>query len=95
MSGTAKWAYEYRQGSEWKYETLTASLSFPILKTEAQLEREKAERVASQIPYYRLSADVFAENLGKAKTLDLSKWPGLQPALLTSLAMVYDRGIVS
>ena len=95
MPGTAKWAYEYRQGSEWKYETLTASLSFPILKTEAQLEREKAERVASQIPYYRLSADVFAENLGKAKTLDLSKWPGLQPALLTSLAMVYDRGIVS
>ena len=60
MPGTAKWAYEYRQGSEWKYETLTASLSFPILKTEAQLEREKAERVASQIPYYRLSADVFA-----------------------------------
>ena len=72
MPGTAKWAYEYRQGSEWKYETLTASMSFPILKTEAQIEREKAEKAASLIPYYRLSSNIFAENLGKAKALDLS-----------------------
>ena len=95
MPGTAKWAYEYRQGSEWKYETLTASMSFPILKTEAQIEREKAEKAASLIPYYRLSSNIFAENLGKAKALDLSQWPGLQPALLSSLALVYDKGIVS
>ena len=50
MPGTAKWAYEYRRGSEWKYETLTARMSFPILKTEAQLEKERAEKASEAVP---------------------------------------------
>ena len=95
MPGTAKWAYEYRRGSEWKYETLTARMSFPILKTEAQLEKERAEKASEAVPYYRLSADVAAENISKAKAMDLSAWPGLQGAVLRSLALVYDKGIIS
>ena len=95
MPGTAKWAYEYRQGSEWKYETLTAKMSFPILKTEAQIEKERAEKAGSAVPYYRLSTEVAAENLAKAKAIDLSQWPGMQGALLRSLALVYEKGIIS
>ena len=34
MPRSAKFAYDYRKGRTWKYETLYAQFDFPIYKTE-------------------------------------------------------------
>ena len=34
-----KFGYDYRKGSEWKYETLYSQFDFPILKTDEQMTK--------------------------------------------------------
>ena len=50
---SAKFAYDYRKGRTWKYETLYAQFDFPIYKTEEQLIAERSGSATEAIPYYR------------------------------------------
>ena len=53
MPRTPKFAYDYKKGEPWKYETLVAQFDFPILKTDKQINDEREKLSSSIIPYYR------------------------------------------
>ena len=91
---TPKFAYDYKKGEPWAYETLVAKFDFPILKTELQLSQER-ERLASEIvPYYRqdVSSDFMAQ--AALSRVDLGAHEYLRPHLSTLLSEMYSRGIL-
>lgn len=53
--------FEIEQGESWSYEDLRAPFSFPIKKSEAELEAERKEIAREFMPYYRLHPNVKAE----------------------------------
>ena len=61
MPRSAKFAYDYRKGRTWKYETLYAQFDFPIYKTEEQLLSERGDASAEAIPYESLMPFVFLD----------------------------------
>ena len=41
MPRAAKFNFDYRKGSPWKYEALISQFDFPILKTEEQMQEDR------------------------------------------------------
>ena len=89
-----KFGFEYRRGSEWKYETLYAQFDFPILKTEEQIQEERSRSTSSVIPYYKYSEDVVNKNLRAAEALQLGKDAALKPAIVSAIRDIYAQGVV-
>jgi len=56
-----KFKYQYAKGSHWMYETLEAPFDFPILKTQTEIFKERAEASSKIIPYYKLDPNVQDE----------------------------------
>ncbi|MEM9143571.1 MAG: HDIG domain-containing metalloprotein [Bacteroidota bacterium] len=59
-----KFKYEYQKGKPWQHENLYAPFDFSILKSEAEIEEEKARIGEDQINYYRYDtgiADIVRE----------------------------------
>ena len=56
-----KFQYEYHKGRPWLYETLTAPIDFPILKTPAELMEERDKAASKVIPYYMYDASILTE----------------------------------
>ena len=92
---TAKWAYEYKKGSVWQYETCRAQLDFPILKTDAQLAEDALKASSAKVPYFKLSEEVSAQSIALASDLDYTPYPQLEAAVVSSLRDVYAKGVVS
>ena len=90
-----KFGYEYRKGSEWKYETLYAQFDFPILKTDEQIREERSRSVSSVIPYYKYYDDVVNKNLRAAEALSLGRDAALKPAIVSIIRDIYTQGVVS
>ncbi|MCB2218885.1 MAG: HDIG domain-containing protein [Bacteroidetes bacterium] len=70
----AKFKYEFSKGKPWMHEDLIAPFDFAILKSDAEVEAEKAEALKDLKPYFRLD-----ENLTLKQREDLiayfnSKW---------------------
>jgi putative nucleotidyltransferase with HDIG domain len=53
--------YEFEQGDSWSYDDLRAPFSFPIKKSEVELEAERKKIAREFMPYYRLNSNVKAE----------------------------------
>ncbi len=92
--------YHYSEGGVWDYATLIAEDSFPILKSEAQLQREKDSIVYYYEPYFTYNTNVadsmIAEWHQTFKTTLAGKVPPHFERYVTSQLMeIYDRGIVS
>ena len=92
---TAKWAYEYKKGSVWQYETCRAQLDFPILKTEAQMAEEVLQRSSAKIPYFKISEEAAVQSTARLSGLDYLGYPQLEPAVVTAVKAIYDKGVVS
>ena len=58
-----KFRYEYQKGQAWAYESLTAPIDFPLLKSEDELRQEQEELAKRAIPYFSLRNTVEAEQL--------------------------------
>ena len=95
MPRAAKFPYEYKKGSNWKYETLTAKFDFPILKTEEQLREDEDRAAAYVIPYYRFSDDIMDKNLAAAASLNLGPYSALRGTIQSTLKNCYSRGIIA
>ena len=95
MPRSAKFNYDYKKGSPWPYETLISPFDFPILKTEAEIEEEKARSGGTVIPCYRYSAEVEGNSVRALEAVDLGKYARLKPVLLTSFGKIYSKGIIS
>lgn len=92
---TPKFGYEYKKGSPWKYETLYSQFDFPILKTPEQIQEEKANSVASVIPYYKYSEDIVNKNLKAAEALSFGQFQALKSPVISVIRDIYEQGVVS
>lgn len=91
---SAKFGYEYKKGSPWKYETLYSQFDFPILKTEDQLQSERSKSASSIIPYYKYSEDIVNKNLKAAESLSLGKYSALKAPVISIIRDIYAQGVV-
>ena len=92
MPRSAKFAYDYRKGRTWKYETLYAQFDFPIYKTEAQMMAERGAASTEAIPYYKYSEEIVTRNLRAAERLDLG---ALRGATVSAMRAIYQKGILA
>ena len=92
-----KFQYEYQKGRPWVYETLISPIDFPILKTEAEMLKEKEERASETIDYYNYDPSVAAPRLEQfgRKAVELQLDAELTRELYAHLSEAYDRGIVA
>jgi putative nucleotidyltransferase with HDIG domain len=71
-----KFNREYSKGRPWAYDNLTASFSFSIYKTDAELSKEKDSVLKNLLPYFRFDDKVSIDKL-TAFTADFDKkWVG-------------------
>lgn len=90
----AKFAYDYKKGSPWSYETLISEFDFPILKTEEQLYAEREAAGSKVVPYYKLDEDVSQTAGLAAVRLDLGEYDYLTSSISKALGYIYDRGVI-
>lgn len=89
--------YKYQKGRPWLYESLISPIDFPILKSAAELENEKAKVGSSIIPYYSYDSRVFYEkNKDIENSKDFQKLPqDFSLNLMDLLREVYKTGILT
>ena len=92
-----KFQYEYQKGRPWMYETLISPIDFPILKTEAEMLREKEERASETIDYYSYDPSVAPRMLEQFahKAVELQLDGQLTRDMYGHLDEAYQRGVVS
>ncbi len=91
---------EFTEGKPWRYEQLTAPFDFAIAKSEAALERERAEVMAAQRPYYTkekgigtAAIDSFTTFYGRELYYIVNN--PLRKKIIARLQSIYDSGIIS
>lgn len=82
--------YSYSKGSTWKYETLVAPFSFPILKTNEQLTSERLSQEAPYVMYFKYSEDVYP-SIAAALTSSHSYYNSF---ISSYLKQCYKRGVL-
>ncbi|MCR4860420.1 MAG: HDIG domain-containing protein [Bacteroidales bacterium] len=92
MPRNAKFAYDYRKGRPWKYETLYAQFDFPIYKTDEQIRKERVESSTEEIPYYKFSEEIVSRNLRAVDRLELGN---LRGAVVSSMRTIYQKGVLA
>ena len=92
MPRNSKFAYDYRKGREWKYETLFAEFDFPIYKTAEQIREERISATEKVVPYYRFSSETMNRNLTAAQSRNLGRF---RNAVVSELRSIYSKGIVA
>lgn len=95
----SKFGYIYELDKPWRYQQLIASYDFPVVKTEAELQRERDSTAASFEPYYAADS-LTGEKQVAALQADFSRGqfknlPAYYlPRLVQLLRETYSRGIV-
>ena len=92
--------YHYHEGGIWDYGTLIAEDSFPILKSEEDLQREKDSVIRFYEPYFQVIPGVADSAIQAWHTFYRDELKNSIPAhyekhVTARLAEVYDRGIIS
>ena len=91
-----KFKYQFKKGSPWTYETLTAPIDFPLLKTQQELMTERNDAAANIVPYYKLNASVFTEKIKSLSETCLKQKvsPADEAAVADILRKFYSKGIL-
>ena len=94
MPRHGEFEYHYRKGGKWNYETLVAPFSFPILKTQEQIEQEKERLGSTYVPYYKYIDEAYGQCADRIQESLGQSYPGLADTALTCLKNYYVRGIL-
>ena len=91
---------DFVEGKPWRYEQLTAPFSFAVYKSEQALQKEQAEILASQRPYYTLIKDREVEAIDSFNTacrreLHVLVGAQLRQKINRKMQEVYANGIIS
>lgn len=91
---------DFTEGKPWRYEQLTAPFDFAVTKSEDALERERAEVLAAQRPYYAkeyaigvAAVDSFSAFYNRELHYIVST--RLQQKIADQLQKIYSNGIIS
>ena len=92
-----KFQYEYQKGRPWVYETLISPIDFPILKTEAEMLREKEERASETVEYYSYDPTVSAPVLDQFghRAVELKLDEEMTREIYDHLRAAYEHGLLS
>lgn len=90
---------DFSEGKPWRNEQLTAPFDFAVAKSEAALERERSEVLASLRPYYTIDEQVGSAIIDSFATfyqreLHYIVSNTLQKRIATRLQNIYDSGII-
>ena len=91
---------DFVEGKPWRYEQLTAPFSFAVYKSEKALQKEQAEILASQRPYYALTNNIEIEAIDSFNTacrreLHVLVGAQLRQKVNKKMQEVYAAGIIS
>ncbi len=91
-----KFKYDYHKGRPWLYETLTAPIDFPILKTEAELLAEKDQAASKVIPYYIYDNTVLGRQLQELnkRSAIAQLNDSIKLVLDNSFNTIYQNGVI-
>ena len=95
MPRAAKFNYDYRRGSPWKYEAMIAQFDFPIYKTESQLREELLSNDSFAVPYYRFSEEVVNNSIRSAQALSFGTLNSVKNFVVSDIRKIYSQGVVS
>jgi len=90
-----KFAYDYKKGSPWMYETLVAQFDFPLLKTDAQYQAEREKAGSGIIPVFKYNQAVAEKAEDRLAAADFGQYAEVKPALAAALETVYSKGVIS
>ncbi len=101
LPGEPKFKYEYQKGFPWRHENLVAPFDFAILKTSAEVEQEKAEQIATVVPYfindtsnYSSGIKLLIQDLNLASdSLNSQKVKAFEQ-LKENLQLIYNSGVL-
>ena len=94
MPRRPKFAYDYKKGEPWIHETLVAKYDFPILKTEAQLLKEKERLAAEIVPYFRHDTPVDYNAHSLLNSIGLGSNEHLRPYLSETVSHIYSKHVL-
>ncbi len=101
LPGEPKFKYEYQKGFPWRHENLVAPFDFAILKTDKEIEEEKAEQIKLLIPYFTYDTVTVSDKLNALQedlnlaldSLEKDKLVAFEP-LNEQLKEIYHTGIL-
>lgn len=90
---------EFSMGKPWRYEQLTAPFDFVITKSESALQRESAEVLASQRPYYVKESQIGRSVIDSFATFHENELRHivtrtLKTNIISQLQDIYNTGII-
>ena len=90
---------EFSMGKPWRYEQLTAPFDFVITKSESALQRESAEVLASQRPYYVKESQIGRSVIDSFTTFHENELHHivtrtLKTNIISQLQDIYNTGII-
>ena len=90
---------EFSMGKPWRYEQLTAPFDFVITKSESALQRESAEVLASQRPYYVKESQIGRSAIDSFTTFHENELRHivtrtLKTNIISQLQDIYNTGII-
>ncbi len=83
-----RFKYEYHKGRPWMYETLVAPMDFPILKSQAELLKEKNEAAELFVPYYVYNNEILLNVMQTADGLN-------RDSLISNKDLATLKGVLS
>ena len=95
MPRAAKFNFDYRKGSPWKYEALISQFDFPIYKTEDQIRQEMSSSDYYPIPYYRYSEDVVNTGIRDVQGMSFGSLSAVKNFVISDIRSIYAQGVVS
>ena len=89
--------YKYQKGSPWIYETLISPIDFPVLKTDAEMFREKESRASEVVECYLSDERIPAAKMDAFKRYctEHEVDQTFSGAVLNQLRDLYRSGIVA
>jgi cyclic-di-AMP phosphodiesterase PgpH len=98
MPRSPHFGYEYETGRPWAHNDLTAPVTFPIIKSEAEIQEERQELIRDFIPFYVYNTEVRQQVLSEfereiSARFDDDKKEALLAAGKGILQSIYENGI--
>lgn len=95
MPRSPKFNYDFQKGSPWMHETLIAQFDFPILKTDAELQEERAAAGSEIIPYFKVDPQIAMKVEKDMSTVDMGKYAMSRPDVLKAVSFIYSKGVLA
>src|SRR5690606_33392290 len=86
-----RFRYEYEKGKVWMHEDLVSPYNFAVLKTQAELDRDRENVLKSVYPVYNHNTQVAEQQIARFETDLPEKWQAAGLDSLDENQSIYKR----